>query len=240
VSTLLLRLAAPLQSWGASSRFARRTTEQQPTKSGVIGLLAAALGRQRTDPIEDLFGLTFAVRLDQPGHLERDFQVARTLDGGRSMPLSERYYLSDAVFLAGIEGTDDFIDTLYDALRRPYFPLYLGRRSCPPVGPVTLGIRRTTIRQALAAEPWQTHPRIRRRAPGRVTLEIVADATTADSATFTSRDTPVSFDPELRQYAVRTVTRFTVDVNNGEGRPAPAPVDDGVDGHEPLGVLGGS
>ena len=49
MSTLLLRLAAPLQSWGASSKFGRRATEREPTKSGVIGLVAAALGIRRTE-----------------------------------------------------------------------------------------------------------------------------------------------------------------------------------------------
>ena len=42
MSVLLLQLAGPLQSWGAASRFARRSTENAPTKSGLVGLLAAA------------------------------------------------------------------------------------------------------------------------------------------------------------------------------------------------------
>jgi len=45
MSVLLLRLAGPLQSWGDSSRFATRGTRREPTKSGVIGMVAAALGR---------------------------------------------------------------------------------------------------------------------------------------------------------------------------------------------------
>jgi len=44
MATLLLRLAAPLQAWGADSKFETRKTAREPTKSGVIGLLAAALG----------------------------------------------------------------------------------------------------------------------------------------------------------------------------------------------------
>jgi CRISPR system Cascade subunit CasD len=53
MSTLLLRLAAPIQAWGVD-KFERRGTERIPTKSGVIGLLAAALGRRRNESIEDL------------------------------------------------------------------------------------------------------------------------------------------------------------------------------------------
>lgn len=44
MATLLLRLAAPLQSWGSDSKFETRKTGREPTKSGVVGLLAAALG----------------------------------------------------------------------------------------------------------------------------------------------------------------------------------------------------
>ena len=41
---LALLLDAPLQSWGFASRFQRRTTGLHPTKSGVIGLICAAMG----------------------------------------------------------------------------------------------------------------------------------------------------------------------------------------------------
>lgn len=47
MATLLLRLAAPLQSWGIDSKFDTRKTEREPSKSGVMGLLAAALGYKR-------------------------------------------------------------------------------------------------------------------------------------------------------------------------------------------------
>ncbi len=63
---LVLRLAGPMQSWGGRSQFNRRDTLTEPTKSGLIGLLAAAQGRRRQDSIEDLLGLTFGVRTDQP------------------------------------------------------------------------------------------------------------------------------------------------------------------------------
>jgi len=39
MSTLLLRLAAPLQAWGINSKFDIRKTEREPSKSGVVGLL---------------------------------------------------------------------------------------------------------------------------------------------------------------------------------------------------------
>lgn len=67
MTVLLLRLAGPLQAWGVKSRFTIRATELAPTKSGIIGMLAAAVGRRRTDPIEDFLSLRFGVRKDQPG-----------------------------------------------------------------------------------------------------------------------------------------------------------------------------
>ena len=154
MAVLLLRLAGPMQAWGVKSRFTVRATELAPTKSGVVGMLASAVGRRRTDPIEDLLALRFGVRKDQPGSVIRDFHTARTLDGRESMPLSNRYYLADAVFLAGIEGDRALLEGIDEALRHPAFPLYLGRRSCPPTHPVSLGLREAALLDALRAEPW--------------------------------------------------------------------------------------
>lgn len=132
MSVLLLRLSGPMQSWGDSSRFVRRATRNEPTKSGVIGLMAAALGRSREVGIEDLAALEFGVRDDQPGSLVVDFQTEKTLGGsGKSMPLSYRYYLSDAKFLAALAGNDALIESIDEALKHPCWPLFLGRRSCP-------------------------------------------------------------------------------------------------------------
>lgn len=88
MTVLLLRLAGPLQAWGVKSRFTVRSTELAPTRSGIIGMLSTAIGRRRTDPIEDLLSLRFGVRKDQPGRVIRDFHTARSLDGKDSMPLS--------------------------------------------------------------------------------------------------------------------------------------------------------
>ena len=121
MSVLLLRLAGPLQAWGDSSRFVRRTTRTEPTKSGVVGLLAAALGRSREEPVDDLAQLELGVRADQPGTLLRDFQTERSLDGSKVMPLSQRYYLQDAAFLVALGGPRDLLVELDAALRMPCF-----------------------------------------------------------------------------------------------------------------------
>ncbi|HXC75807.1 MAG TPA: type I-E CRISPR-associated protein Cas5/CasD, partial [Candidatus Acidoferrum sp.] len=148
MTVLLLRLAGPLQSWGSSSRFIRRTTEDAPTKSGIIGLVAAAQGRRRSDSIEDLVNIRLGVRIDQPGELVRDFQSALK-PGERNASISNRYYLADAAFLVAIEGDQALLEGMTQALRHPVFPLALGRRSCPPAGPLVIGLRDAEFTEAL-------------------------------------------------------------------------------------------
>ena len=100
MATLLLRLAGPLQSWGVDSKFETRGTLDFPTKSGVIGLLAAALGYSRDEPLDRLNKLKFGVRVDKEGVRLHDYHTAK---GKKDTYVTHRYYLSDAVFLAGLE-----------------------------------------------------------------------------------------------------------------------------------------
>jgi CRISPR system Cascade subunit CasD len=239
MTVLLLRLAGPLQAWGASSRFVRRETRQEPTKSGVLGLLAAAQGRRRTEPIEDLAATRFGVRVDQPGRLVRDFQTARTLDGSRTMPLSYRYYLADAIFVAAVEADPNLLEGLLAALRNPAFPLYLGRRSCPPAGHVAIGLRDGDVGEALCSEPWQASPWYRRTQPGLVDLPIIHDAEDATGDGELIRDQPVSFDPVRRDYGWRAVIRSHHRISNDDGTGrSPSRIRQLT--HNPLAALGGT
>ena len=231
MAVLLLRLAGPMQAWGVKSRFTVRATELAPTRSGVVGMLASAVGRRRTDPIEDLLALRFGVRKDQPGSVIRDFHTARTLDGRESMPLSNRYYLADAVFLAGIEGDRALLEGIDEALRHPAFPLYLGRRSCPPTHPVSLGLREAALLDALQAEPWLASEWFRRRRRDGFDAEILIDQEAVPVEERAgdargSRDVPLSFDPRRRDYGFREVERLMVRV----GAPEP-------DAHDPMAEL---
>ena len=150
---LILRLAAPLQSWGAASRFDTRDTQPLPTKSAVVGLLASALGRSRSDGISDLADLSFAVRGDRPGSLLRDYHtVGGASDGAQQLIKAEdgkttdatkvtlRWYLTDAIFTVALSGNDALLETLDAALRSPTWAPHLGRKSCQPTGPLTLGV----------------------------------------------------------------------------------------------------
>jgi CRISPR system Cascade subunit CasD len=181
---LVLRLAGPLQSWGSASQFNRRETAAEPTKGGVAGLLAAAQGRRRSDPIEDLLALRLAVRTDQPGSLLRDYH---TVSDYRGVPLpsaavntkgiqkpagdkhthvTQRFYLQDAVFVAAVNGPLDLLKDLAAALRRPAFALALGRRACVPTQPLVLQppgqstpsgapLWPGDLQDVMSAVPWQ-------------------------------------------------------------------------------------
>lgn len=207
MSTLLLRLAAPLQSWGVASKFDTRDTTREPTKSGVIGMLASALGRSRLENVDDLNALNFGVRIDQPGVLLRDYHTARQKVGNSSF-VTTRYYLADAVFLVGLEGKDSFLKKIAIALQNPAFPLFLGRRSCPPVGQLVLCIREQALRKALYDESWQASDWYKNKLKKKldqVKLTIVCDAQQSDNDAFLRRDLPISFDQRHRRYGFRMV-----------------------------------
>ncbi|MFT3663183.1 MAG: type I-E CRISPR-associated protein Cas5/CasD [Gordonia sp. (in: high G+C Gram-positive bacteria)] len=234
MTTLLLNLAAPQQAWGDSSRFTQRQTRPEPTKSGIVGLLAAALGRRRTDPIEDLAGLTFGVRTDQAGTLERDFQTEIDWRTGKSRALTHRYYLADAKFVAAVGGDEDLLHGLVEALINPTFPLFLGRRAFPPAGPLRGTLVDDDVPSALKNAPWTASPRHRRAQAGHVSLPIVRDAGPEDDRIAESiRDHPVSFDPDARRYEWRDVVHDIVRIDNPDSQcPASRP--------DWLAALGGS
>ncbi|MFJ9379341.1 CRISPR-associated protein Cas5 [Streptomyces sp. NPDC101455] len=82
--TVLIRLSAAHQAWGLRSRWEEHATAPRPTKSGVLGLVANALGLDREADLSDLSGMVFAVRADRPGRVLVDEQTA----GGGYFPLT--------------------------------------------------------------------------------------------------------------------------------------------------------
>lgn len=138
---VVLLLTGPLQSWGGPSPgIYERGTESMPSLSGIVGMVSNALGRKRTDPIDDLAdGAKLAVRADRPGTPMEDYHTFRDVLNaeGKLLPHSvptRRWYLQDAAFLAVYTPPDGGMPAgaVLDALSRPSRPLYLGRRSCPP------------------------------------------------------------------------------------------------------------
>lgn len=233
MSTLLLRFAAPLQSWGLD-KFERRGTSRIPTKSAVIGMAMAALGMKRNEEIpQELLSLRFGVRCDDEGVIIRDYhtvktikdytsRIVNTLEAGKDKLFvtikteidydgdtyeTTRYYLCDAVFLIGLEGDEGYLEKLEYAFNNPVYPIYLGRKSCPPEGRVVLGIRNLTLEQALKQEKWllpQWRQEQRMKNKDCVTLRLFFDADVNDTGYYVE-DMPVSFDFRHRRHSTRKV-----------------------------------
>lgn len=206
MSTLLVRLAAPLQSWGIDSRFETRRTERIPSKSGVIGLVAAALGYSRDADLTELCGLRFGVRVDRDGELLRDFHTAHHETNEKLAYITYRYYIADAIFLAGLESDDtELLEKIDDALHNPVYPLFLGRRSCPPTLPLSLGLREHDLYTSLANEPWQVSEYMRGYLKRREHIETPSLRIVVDDANGGAviRDLPLSFDVRARRYGFR-------------------------------------
>ena len=185
---LAIHLDAPLQSWGASSRFQRRETESYPTKSGILGLLAAALGIDKHSPDErealrPLAALRFtAIKIvpignEKPTERLTDFH---TIGGGwhddwqadksnlrakMNTPkkagdgspfgtvITRRTYLTDARFVAVLEGPSETLERCAAALEDPKWGIWFGRKSClpaAPLGPTLADSRGEAVDQLLA------------------------------------------------------------------------------------------
>lgn len=162
MKSLLLKFSGPLQSWGTDSHFETRHTDYYPSKSAVIGMIAAAFGYRRStdcdEEIAKLNDLDFAVRIDQQGNLLRDYHIAAKYKPNGDFEknyVTNRYYLEDAIFLVAI-GSDNeqLIYDISNALRSPYFQSSLGRRSLPPTADFILGVEDCGVIQALLMHEW--------------------------------------------------------------------------------------
>ncbi|ATM24672.1 hypothetical protein SMD44_p10173 (plasmid) [Streptomyces alboflavus] len=212
MSVLVLVLAGPLQSWGTVARHTLRDTRPHPTKSGVTGMIAAALGTARTDTtrLRELAACSFAVRTDQPGTRIKDFHTTHTRDG-KSLPLSDRYYLSDAVFTAALAGPGPLIETMYTALQFPHYALSLGRRACPPSRPPQFAVEHDSHDPAAVLEtvPWQAAAWFQEAHPAH-RMTIHHDTAATDPAARIHHDHPLDFTPGARRHGPRAVASRTL------------------------------
>jgi CRISPR-associated protein Cas5/CasD, subtype I-E/ECOLI len=172
---LALYLRAPLQSWGASSKFGDRGTLDAPTRSGLLGLLAAACGVDKNDEERDREWLSRATKLSmialvfQRGDRMTDYHtvgarydkddpwqrrmIPTTADGKpRGTDLTHRDYLTDSVFGAILSGDDTLVDEMAAGLTDPVWGVWLGRKSCIPTEPILAGVfdSEDNAREALA------------------------------------------------------------------------------------------
>lgn len=159
---LIFQLQAPLSAWGETAVGEYRPSANYPGESALLGLLAAALGIEREDEaahlaLRDHYG--FAVGVQSAGRLLRDYHTAQvpgrvslkhrphnTRRDEINIPkdelktiLSTRDYRQDAACLVAVQPGDSApcsLDTLSQALQKPRYVLYLGRKACPPALPL--------------------------------------------------------------------------------------------------------
>lgn len=161
---LIFRLYGPMASWGDVAVGTYRPTFDHPSKSAVMGLLAAAIGIRR-DEEENLRKMAesydFAVQVDASGTMLRDYHTSQVPPSGTGRNakhfatrkdelavsksdlktiLSTRDYYCDAVYTVCLWGKVNEVpyslETLAQKLKEPEFVLYLGRKSCPLAMPV--------------------------------------------------------------------------------------------------------
>ena len=171
---LLIRLDAPLMSFGGPIADNYGYTEDYPALSMVTGLLANALGYRHGefDRLERLQSrLRMAARCDQPGESLLDFQTVNLgqdflLDecawttrhkiekrrgdykNSRGTHIRYRHYLSDSIYTLAI-GLDPEVESptlpeIAGALQTPMRPLFIGRKCCIPASPLFLALTEAT------------------------------------------------------------------------------------------------
>lgn len=245
-NTLFLRLEGPLQAWGNASKFVIRDTGDEPSKSAVLGMVLCAMGVARAEArphLQRLNALRMGVRVDRPGVRWHDYHTVgagigmRTADGklktgAQGTLITRRYYLADASFLVALQGEELLVSEAYKALADPEWPVYLGRKSCPPSVPIvrpkaedSLG-GFATLKEALSSKPWR--PRLAHvdEAPPGECPAVIEWRPTPEQPELPPeaecvQDTPFSLDPPVQH--PRYVTRTSVPVHADEPVQWPLP-----------------
>lgn len=202
-----------MQSWGTSSHFETRNTDYYPSKSAVIGVIAASFGysRDEDEKIRKLNELDFAVRVDQVGLLKKDYHIASKYKNDGSFErnyVTNRYYLEDAIFVVAISSEDDkWIEEIYYALKNPYFQPFMGRRSYPVQPDFIIDVVEMGAIEALENLEWQASDWYKKRNQNYV-ADIYADKDLLPESGYTMRnDRVISFSQKERKFGPRFEAR---------------------------------
>ena len=221
---LALLLDGPVQSWGHASRFERRTTALHPTRSAVLGIIAAALGIDKHAPDEtsqlarlDALRVT-TVKFDKRDGRGQELPIQRledyhTVTGIRrasgkvdddATVQTYRHYLLDARFGMLIEGPSVLLEEIATALRTPRSRAWRGRNCCLPASPLLdappgdLSVVWAALLQRAAYSGTQSEDQFDR------ILEVSANDPGADMI----EDTPVGFGAPIgERHAPRWIRR---------------------------------
>ena len=240
-SILFLRFEGPLQAWGDTSKFVVRRCMDAPTKSGVLGLICCAMGLSRQaarERLPKLNTLAMGVRLDRPGIRWWDYHTVgagvglltaagKLKTGAPGTLITRREYLADASFLVALEGEAALINEVAVALASPKWPIFLGRKSCPPSAPVLAQpregeswrnpMRDEDLQTALRAVPWCPRYGSDKRPDALVSLiewRAGRDGDIAPDNAEVWYDAPFSFAPPVHH--PRLVLRKTVTFEVGK------------------------
>lgn len=217
MKTILLKFAGPLQSRGTNSHFETRQTDLYPSKSAVIGLIAASFGYKRDEDskIKKLNELTYAVRIDQQGNLLRDYHIAKKFKNNGDFDrtyVTNRYYLEDAIFIVALSHDDEkFIEEIYENIKNPYFQTFMGRRSCPPSVDLLLGVFEDEIIDILKSYPWQAKNWYKKYHDN--TVPCYMDASIEKNLKVSKRrDMVISFSQKERKYQYRNESQLIINL----------------------------
>jgi CRISPR system Cascade subunit CasD len=194
-----------MQSWGLQGKFDHRDTSPMPTKSGVVGLIGAALGVERDNRVRiaELAALNMSVISVKRGELMTDFHTVGCsrsdigipkAEKGYTQAVTHRDYLCDATFAVVLTGDGEFLDRIAAALDNPKWGGWLGRRSCLPSRPILEAVVDTedSVRDVL---------RFLGVSDG---FQCVSDG----SGDGMQQDVPIDF--KARRYSSRTVSQESV------------------------------
>lgn len=219
---LALLFDAPLQSWGFASRFERRTSGLHPTKSGVVGMICAAMGLAKGSEAEKedlpklaklaMTSIAIPREAPRPGAATlpvrrmEDFHTVLKTRHASGKPndhpvVTRRQYLLDARFGVILAGDRVLLERVAAALQDPVWGVWFGRKSCIAAEPIHRGVfeKETEAQRALIG--------------GRTIEEFttVTEVERFEHGTDALNDQPVSFGDsascgsDKRQFAVRRI-----------------------------------
>lgn len=219
LKTLLLKFAGPLQSWGTNSDFETRHTDLYPSKSAVIGMIAGSLGYRRYEDgkINQLKCLDFAVRIDQPGNLLRDFHTGKRYTTDDTYT-TNRYYIEDGVFVVAVGSEDEkIIKSILTAIQKPYFQQYMGRRALPVNSDFILGMIDGDVLSSLRKCVWQASKWYQKENKEITELYMYADSKLLPTKRKMIRhDEVVSFNQKARNFDYRYESMGKISLKKGQ------------------------
>ncbi|MBA4147134.1 MAG: type I-E CRISPR-associated protein Cas5/CasD [Verrucomicrobia bacterium] len=222
---LALLLDGPMQSWGYASRFERRTTALHPTRSGVLGLIAAAVGIDKhaeneasqlarfavlrmttmTLPRGDFRGKELPIHRMEDYHTVTGIRRASGKVDKDATVQTYRHYLLDARFGVLIEGPAALLEEVASGLRNPRWGVWLGRKSCLPATPLlagAVGTRENVWRGLLICTGYTGNESLQQ-------FDHVLEVAPSESGADTMEDAPIGFGrPIGERHAPRWIRRI--------------------------------